>query len=854
MLRELTMKLSCCIIMLSLFLYVVPVIADLVGSDAAVSEQNSYTFPQNPLIVANRIASFAWMQAGFVLQNSSTSCTFDSVFPVSGTVQLNGGTLTLNRDLIFNNLATLQGLGVIVGGDHTFQLCSGISSLPSNTSKFQDTTLIMNGPLTLNSAITFQGDCQIVGNGSILNLGNSGSIIVGNNASLTLKNLIIQNIAGTNIQCTDDTGDIFLDTVIWDQSASSTFALGSLQFDNNVTFVGTNTFYYTSSQTSTIASASTWQIAQNLTLSIGAKSSNGIQPLSFTDQTSLLKFDQSYWLVTALGMQVTKGTLTFANQVGLDILGTSTTRGLIIGDGITADDALLNLNSSAALRFGSGYFTYNNVQPNYLRTASANASMIRATPSQFYVNTSVVLPPMTFLFESIAVPVAQVATGIQLTYNDVKVKFPIFEAEFTCTSTQARSTLTMSGHGDSIFITKGNLPSPINISGTQNNIMGNGNLLGAITLQDSNTVLAWGIQNGSLAQNMAMNGGRITQSSNFNLGNSILLTGSGNITLGNNTFNFGQTDLSWTNTMYWNGNNAFINISSNVALSSLWTFSGRCILDCNRKTLDIANGSIVVERGSTLTIRNAVLRNINGHNIQCNDSASLLTLSNCSWQQSSNFTFTLGALQLQDNIVLKGQNQIFAYQSSRPVTIQKFSTAMLDTGFTFSYDTGLSANLLQFADSTAKLILNTNSNLHATMQGLNLLVGNLIIENNAMVSAETWTSPDLSSTLDNGITFGDCFNAANDCICTLGGAVILTVASGSLNYKNVNPSSLIIQNNLSALNVLANASLNVYQPMNMGNAITTLGNFATLGRVADSYFIGSVATQGVANFPTLNPC
>src|SRR3989304_9515673 len=52
----------------------------------------------------NILYGFGWFKHGFTLEDAQTTCTFDSVYPVSGGVDLNGGTLYLKQDLLFKNI------------------------------------------------------------------------------------------------------------------------------------------------------------------------------------------------------------------------------------------------------------------------------------------------------------------------------------------------------------------------------------------------------------------------------------------------------------------------------------------------------------------------------------------------------------------------------------------------------------------------------------------------------------------------------------------------------------------------------------------------------------------------------
>ena len=67
------------------------------GSETVVSVEAAYTFPTADS--DNKAVAFGWFNSGFTLEDASTSCTFDSIFPVGGPLVLNGGTLYLTSDI-----------------------------------------------------------------------------------------------------------------------------------------------------------------------------------------------------------------------------------------------------------------------------------------------------------------------------------------------------------------------------------------------------------------------------------------------------------------------------------------------------------------------------------------------------------------------------------------------------------------------------------------------------------------------------------------------------------------------------------------------------------------------------------
>jgi len=105
-------------------------------------------------------------------------------------------------------------------------------------------------------------------------------------------------------------------------------AKGSILFKNEVDFSGTSTFFYTSSQTSTIDVKSSWAIGNNMSLSIGRQTVNGTEPLYLADRSSHLIFNNSTFGVSANGIHLLNGTV---NCIGglwpVDVASTNTSNG-----------------------------------------------------------------------------------------------------------------------------------------------------------------------------------------------------------------------------------------------------------------------------------------------------------------------------------------------------------------------------------------------------------------------------------------------------------------------------------------------------------------------------------------------
>lgn len=334
--------------------------SDVYGSDTNVSALPAFTAPMSPAI-ANRIAYFGWAQNGFTLKNGFTSLLFDSVFPVSGAIQMNGGTLTLNRDLLFTNTTSLQGLGTIKGDGHVLSLSEDATALPLNTNSFDNTRLFLNSDITIQSPITFNGSCglfsSIEGNGHVLTLSGAGAIAV--NGHLALRNMVLQGVQGTNVQNLNDASVLTLDNVTWIQTDSSIFNTGALLVENNVTFKGPGTqFLYRSNQQSLINSNATLLLDSGVTFNYAPSLHASRTLLGFADASAELVLHGATLQTTGTGLLLLRGSLV---AMGNSFLSASGGQVITLGDGTALHDMATTIAAGARLKVLNGSLHYNNV-------------------------------------------------------------------------------------------------------------------------------------------------------------------------------------------------------------------------------------------------------------------------------------------------------------------------------------------------------------------------------------------------------------------------------------------------------------------------------------------------------------
>ncbi|MFH1643666.1 MAG: WD40 repeat domain-containing protein [bacterium] len=107
---------------------------ETIGSDSAVSRQAYHQFSG----FNNRVAGFASMENGFYFQDKYTTCTFDSSFPVDGTLDLREGTIYLNKNLKLNGAIDFVSSTTIYGNNNFIEF-----GLPLN---FTDPILTLTMP------------------------------------------------------------------------------------------------------------------------------------------------------------------------------------------------------------------------------------------------------------------------------------------------------------------------------------------------------------------------------------------------------------------------------------------------------------------------------------------------------------------------------------------------------------------------------------------------------------------------------------------------------------------------------------------------------------------------------------
>lgn len=724
------------------FLYSSPALAIIYGSETEVALFPAVTFPAADH--DNAMVGFGWFKNGITLEDATTACVFDSVYPVAGSLTLHGGTVHLYQDLILSNTATLFGGATFVGNHHALQLCSSITDL-SATYTFQNTVVIMGSDITVHGQLVFDGDCYIQGQLFHLNV-DEGSILVTPGSRLVFDNLDLDGVAGKNIACMDDSACIVLHDSEVRFTNDFLFDTGRIEFSEKVDFMGSHTFWYDSYQTSTINSGACWTVTEDMTLKIGRKKAvDYTEPFYFVDESSTIKLDNCSLLITSSGLGLSRGKFELDRDVSVNVLSSSTMNGLVLGTGQEGGDFSMKLNSGAAISLLAGWWVYNNMQSSgRLHALSSSSRCTRYADSKFCVLKDWTIPPMIFQVAS-GMPVSLLGDGVKFRYDNTKLILPSGEMEVT--GSDCAPGFFLNGN-DILYMSKGIQPLPIYVHGHNNKLHGTGSIVAPITLQDCETDLCCQVQ-GIIDEDIYMNGGTLMLMGDLELGLDAVLSGSGTVDLSGQSFNFSIKRGIWDSSLRWMGS-GILNLKADTNLIGTWTIQGDCIIDGNDNVLDLTGGGqLIIEKGSSLVLQDIMVKGITASSVRCNDDSSELVLKGVIWDQSADYTFDTGSITFGDENIIQGAYK-FIYDSRQTSTINSHSSVAISEDMTLQIGRKEAIGYVEplyFVDGTSILQLN-NCSYIITATGMRLTNGRLDISGDVTVDI-------LGTNSGSGLELGD---------------------------------------------------------------------------------------------------
>ncbi|QQR49417.1 hypothetical protein IPF37_01035 [bacterium] len=185
----------------------------MIGSDTTPSRQASVvSFPNTD--TDNEMRGFSIFENGFLLQDYTTRCTHNALFPVSGNVNLNRGYLYLREDLNFENVLNFVSVGFIEGNYRSVSFSKSLPILTMPASAMAAAALNSLATASMNAAVT---SVDWAPSGSYLAAGDSNSS----------PQLAVYQWDGANLTSTlsSSTSLNTINSVRWNDAYSTYFAV-----------------------------------------------------------------------------------------------------------------------------------------------------------------------------------------------------------------------------------------------------------------------------------------------------------------------------------------------------------------------------------------------------------------------------------------------------------------------------------------------------------------------------------------------------------------------------------------------------------------------------------------------------
>jgi hypothetical protein len=198
------------------------------------------------------------------------------------------------------------------------------------------------------------------------------------------------------------------------------------------------------------------------------------------------------------------------------------------------------------------------------------------------------------------------------------------------------------------------------------------------------------------------------------------------------------------------GADCFIELPSNVDMTQTWSFVGASTIRGKGAALDMANipNAITVSAGIALTLEDVRITGLeNGGTsgleygrINLHDDTASLNLKRSDLVLEGAYTFSRGVINVYEDCLVSGKDQVFTYSSGAQSTIQADATWRFDRNTTLSYEADMGVNPDSWTETTYnnsrnRIKLNTTTSrlfldgctLWSTHTGIYLDTGVLVV-------------------------------------------------------------------------------------------------------------------------------
>jgi len=685
---------------------------------------------------------------------------------------------------------------------------------------FQDTNLFINADITLKSPVTFKGNCSINGRGNNLIFEGDGSMGALGGTALAVKNATLKFKKPNVISLTDPSTKITFEDLNLDLGNDVLFGDGSLKLKGDVVFTGTHVFNYSSAYTMTVDEYSNVVFENGAGLSLGRLGSS--QPLYFSSQVSSLNFNDGKLYVINNGLELTKGTININGLSHFDVLSTDTEKGIVVGDCTLENDPVIKIAAGAELNVQNGAFTINSYSHSPIEFGDTVSALSLDTTSSFYLQRPLALFDGCFQPSASEDPSNDLGyyakRGSYLNLSNTRVVIPESNEDFTLTGTMNSMNKIILDDADSIKLNSGCITQQVTAMNGGSTISGLGNFSGELILQDRLTTVTWGLDMGIEGFDAILNGGRIFLDRTTNLLDGFTLLTTGSIILGWNEFEFGASETIWTSTLYFDGNGGSLKLNAPITLTSAWTFSGDVIFDLNGESLTLGpKASLLVERGSSLCIKNAQIKNLVDMNIRCLDNAGRISFSNSKLDLHNDYEWSKGLIIFKSDTEIctelaPGNYYDFNYTSNQTSEIEEHAVVSIQPGVNLKIGRANGSpstpQPLVFHDPSSTLNLNGGS-LTVTSSGMTLTKGKIEVTGISNLYIE-------SKPFDWAFVIGD-GTLANDGYLRVMEGGKLTIQTGKIFYNNFAENGLDLAADSSVLSIIPAGGLTALRSMTISD-------------------------------------
>jgi hypothetical protein len=664
-----------------LFLYFIystlPMVAANIGSDTNV---NAYT-TQQKVYANDRIASFAALIGGFKIFDLGSTTTFDSFFPVSGDIDLQAGTLVLNKDLTTQDTVFFSP-GNIIGNKHSLDFAQTVSQIPKLSAVQAACSALVMGtnPTIPNSAqvlsCDFSRDSQFVA---------LGCYRTNNPTSSRGTNVTIYQVDFSNPT-----------NPVWTQQVTT--AGLSYANENIMNLIRWHPMKYV--------------LAVALKTASGTKELriflyDGATSLTEVTQTSIPDFGVACyavaWHPSGDYLAIAKASSPYIQVYAFD--QNTNTLGSVVASSTTA-----YVTSTKALDWDP---TGNYLAIGY--NAAPYMTIFKFTPTGF---TQTITPAVgTFTGTVNALrwhPLIPNLLGVATAAGTNSIRVVQFDPDTQTITNYALATES------NIYLAVdwgacSNCLSAARAATTNNHRL--------FTFTQSPPTLTGNTAFTTLGSNLIDT--RYDPSGQW-----FIDTSNASAIIARYAMN-GRC----TNPMCRTFTDLNIYLNSDLYLRDCClTFAGNCSIIGHNKHLSMSRTcTLQIAAASTLTLKDISVDTMNGTRINCLGNSSTLSLSNATLNLDGDYTFSSGSLTIANNVNITGPTRTFLYSSKQPCTIATQSTLALANGLTFNYNPQTpSATKLQFADNTAQLAL-YGATLNAS-QNLQLIKGTILVDNSSQLT------------------------------------------------------------------------------------------------------------------------